>query len=251
MKQLRTVSLFHKIVTVNWNRKVQRTCAAAFLLSISACASVTPITVSNGTDPSDLNKIEINKQKKIIILEPKITYERVSNRMPVFLKTYTRNEISRLLTEGAKQSFNKAGYRTLVPGYFGEDGNQLQTAYVGLTKATHLLLRSSPGAQVNAFLENICSENRNQAILAQYLQVKLGTGGTWDPNSGALTPATSTSYLRAVLIDCQSKKSLWRNAVFFRGVPKVKDTSSSDSESKYLMKAISTLYHVNSTKGEQ
>ncbi len=64
---------------------------------------------------------------------------------------------------------------------------------------------------------------KNLAILAHYTRVKVGPRGHYDPISGAMGPGMSSSYLRSVMLDCQTENILWHNEVFFRDIPKKDD----------------------------
>ena len=72
-------------------------------------------------------------------------------------------------------------------------------------------------------LKEICELSNDANILAVYLKVKVGAGGYWNPYTGQIASGTSYARLKAVLIETEKGKALWKNEVQLREIPKPDD----------------------------
>jgi hypothetical protein len=77
--------------------------------------------------------------------------------------------------------------------------------------------RATPEAR--AVLPSADSGAADIAVLASSMRGKLGPGGYWDPNSGAIRKAMSSVTLRAALVRVQDQQTLWSNQVLLRDIP--------------------------------
>jgi len=71
--------------------------------------------------------------------------------------------------------------------------------------------------------------NKHITLLVNYVKVKVGSAGTWNPNSGAITSSNSKSTLHAALIQCTTGKALWMDKVLLRELPILSSQRFSDA----------------------
>jgi hypothetical protein len=88
-----------------------------------------------------------------------------------------------------------------------------------LAASSHRLLRANPAPELRQDLQSLGTTAESSAALFHYVRVKRGPSGSWDPNTGAITSAASSTYFQAALVDCQTGKILWENSVLLREVP--------------------------------
>jgi hypothetical protein len=76
--------------------------------------------------------------------------------------------------------------------------------------------------------------NEQQLILVQFIRVKVGPRGYWDPNTGAIGSAARSTLVQAALISCRSGQVIWKGEQFVR--------KALDPDSDELGKTVSLLY---------
>jgi hypothetical protein len=74
-------------------------------------------------------------------------------------------------------------------------------------------------------------------VLIQHVRVRLGPGGSWDPNTGMITSAMNTTRMTAAILATTNGQVLWRNQVHLREVPRVQDSSYRDAVGRLFPKA--------------
>lgn len=78
-------------------------------------------------------------------------------------------------------------------------------------------------------LMSMASFDANMALLVHYVNVKVGSSGSWDPNFGAITSDNSRSIFYSALINCATGKLLWKNKVLLRSLPQKSNDRLSES----------------------
>ena len=92
--------------------------------------------------------------------------------------------------------------------------NQLNS---GIPKLARGVVKDATGI----LLKSINTNDSNVSILVSYYRVKVGSDGSWDPNSGRITSSNSKVILNASLIQCATGKVLWVDQVLLREIPKL------------------------------
>jgi len=55
------------------------------------------------------------------------------------------------------------------------------------------------------------------AVLAQFVRVQTGPGGSWDPNTGAISSSTASTLIQAALLSAKTGKVIWKGERLIRG----------------------------------
>ncbi len=63
---------------------------------------------------------------------------------------------------------------------------------------------------------HLAALNEQQLVFVQFIRVKIGPGGYWDPNTGAIGSATRSTLVQAALISCRSGQVIWKGEQFVR-----------------------------------
>lgn len=177
-------------------------------------------------------KANISPDKIIHVIPVKITYEKVSDRSPLDPEKYQSSKVAEKIETTAMNNFQKKKF----------SANKLTDDQ--LADRSNKLFRRNIDEKTKNQLDTACADKNNAAVLAHYMRVKVGSTGSWNPQTGAITSNNSTSYLQAGLFDCETKDVLWRNAVFFRAVPAASNNIADETQGdeNQLNKALSTLY---------
>jgi hypothetical protein len=71
-------------------------------------------------------------------------------------------------------------------------------------------------------------------VMVLYLKGKVGPGGSWNPNTGAITSHMDSLLVEAALLDPGAARAVWKNEVYLRDLP----PPSHDK----LLKVLTTLF---------
>ncbi len=66
---------------------------------------------------------------------------------------------------------------------------------------------------------NSAAATSGEPLLAVHVRVIVGSRGSWDPMTGAITSSSNRTRLRAALVDCRASTTLWRSEVVLRQIP--------------------------------
>ena len=207
------------------------------LLGSAGCSSsgkVVQADTRSGTGASsNISPITFAAPPRIWVLNPKLTYEDVKKETPLDASQYNGPQIVRVLTDAGLSVLHSKGVRdarTVLENLPTEMKAQAELA----SASAQRLFLSKPDPQVVQAIQRLGGTNEPAAVLVQYLRVKVGPGGFYDPFTGDLSTSASTTHLRAGLVDCQTGCVLWRNSVLLREVPK--------PDSPDLARALQQLY---------
>ena len=178
------------------------------------------------------------------VLTPKVVFEDTLTEVPLDSFGYGGPALVKALTDKAISTLKAKSIQDVA---YVSDGNlsaeQRDLAEQASASANHLI-RVNPDPQAIHYIQGLASTNESVAVLAQYVRVKVGPHGTWNPNSGAITSGASSSYFRAALLDCQTGRLLWENSVLLRELP----VPNSGNFNKVLPLLYSTLNPQNENK---
>jgi hypothetical protein len=83
-------------------------------------------------------------------------------------------------------------------------------------------------------LARLATLNDQQLILVQFMRVKVGPGGWWNPNSGQIASAAHSTLLQSALISCKDGRVIWKSEQFLR--------KALEPDSNELGKVLTLLY---------
>jgi len=207
-------------------------------LLLSGCLVSKPVLVKDQRNAGHRPlALVVDRHRPVILVPVKADYINALNNEKVQWKNYQTEAVVAAINNTARQLLSRQGY---------------QVSPVPDSTLTHLaqtLFRSrlKPGA--TQAIQATCATDPRAVVLAHYLLVKIAGKGTWNANTGALTPNANTTLLRAIVLDCQTHLPVWRNEVFFRKVPIV-PAKSKEKNPGNIVNAVHLLY-TNQTGGKQ
>ena len=149
-----------------------------------------------------------------------LKYESISNDAPLPQATYKGEEAGDFLVSHSAEILSKGGFGVLNAKALSNEDSKFKTAYNIMLDERINLFRSSLSTDLANYLKAFGESSNNANILVLLLRVKVGSSGTWDPFSGAITSGSSYTRLKAVLVETKSGRSLWKNEVQLREIPK-------------------------------
>ncbi len=185
-----------------------------FLL-VTSCA-----TTSRHISSNSGKEVSIIAHKKIIIMPAILRYESISNDAELPQATYKGEEAGAFLVGHSAEILSKEGFGVMHADALSYEDSKYRTAYNRILDERINLFRSSLSTGLANDLKAFGESLNNANILVILLRVKVGSSGTWDPFSGAITSESSYTRLKAILVETKSGRSLWKNEVQLREIPK-------------------------------
>jgi len=157
----------------------------------------------------------------VLVLDPVIMYERIDDEQPLSSVAFGGEVIQDNLFLAAKHAVRSGKLKAIEPKSIDEaDESEL------LEKIAPMIPKLSYGVmeeKTTSLMKSIYSDSNPRAILVNYVRVKVGSGGSWNPNSGAITSSNSKSIFNAALIQGNTAQCIWRRQVFLRNIPNLAD----------------------------
>lgn len=159
----------------------------------------------------------------VLILEPFIVYENAYNEQNMHaVDTNVKNMFNTDTSIYAMNVLSKTGLKPLSGNALtAEQRMTIAGAYDNLQNNSEELVKQ--WKDKSRFLKDftlIQDGCKVDAILAQYVKVKVGSPGGWDfMFTGAVIPDSSTTSIKIVLLDLKTGKTYWSNSSIERTVP--------------------------------
>lgn len=164
---------------------------------------------------------------EILVLQPLLKFEQLHDETVIDPSKFDGPTLISSLDTSSKNAVAKSKFRVAV-------NENLNSSECGeLCSRLGLLSSRLSIGQINdeakTMLQQLSSIDPDLAILSLYLHVKVGPGGYWNPNSGAIRSSMSSSHFQICLIHCGTGQVLWKNEVLLRKIPKVDDSKYAES----------------------
>ncbi len=193
---------------------------ALVLMLFAGCATATPVLVQS---PSYTRQSAVSFDgQKIFILSPKIVYrDASSDRELPSAGSRARGPDSELLSYAQEsipqRDFSVMSFNDLT----SEEQLQLDGILSTLKESSNELFKTwKKREDLQQSLEILKESVHADAVLAQILEVRLGTSGTWDPVvSGAVTAGTNSSEVKMGLFETSTGNLVWKRSAYFRQIP--------------------------------
>jgi len=185
-----------------------------FVLSCS-CATK-PIAISH----SPVSECTLGQQTSVFIMQPLLKFERIESETDIPADNYGGKAIESGIVRAAKTTL--ASRKFSIVDYRKQTGKTAEIC----CQVCSLSSRLSQGVvddNSKGLLGSLGGQVEGRTALLNSLKVKVGSGGSWDPNSGAITSSNTYSVLRAALLNCEEGSVLWKNQVLLRQLPKPGD----------------------------
>jgi hypothetical protein len=191
------------------------------LVLLTSCGK-RPVVIN--TSPS--SDFAIASDIDIIILRPLLRFERVQDEAPLPASAYEGDVFEARLHASARDIIDSKKF-----ALFDARAHQ----ELRMVELCEQLCLGSPNlstgivsGEIQNSLRQLASFNERLAVLVQFLRVKIGPGGYYNPSTGQMGSSMSSSLLQASLIHCATGKVLWKSQVFQRGLLLAKSSQLSE-----------------------
>jgi len=206
-----------KAVRVSWSRSTVLAMAVTSILILISCAAPKPVRGLAGP----VTNMEIAPDSTVLILRPVLKFERIDNEEPLSASDYQGEALEARIYTVAE---NIVKTRNLTVLEARQTNGREPGIYGRIREKAPQLSRGLINSHVNALLQAVGENNEHTAILVSYVDVKVGSRGTWNPYSGAITSDDSKAILHAALIGCASARVLWKDQVLLREMPRTESS---------------------------
>lgn len=210
---------------------------ALSIILLIGCATSSKISHADGNHElaSGVMPDQLSIPTRVRVLTPKVVYEDARTEAPLAASAFGGAGLEVALVAKALSALAPKGFAQVVSCADVSDLSEEQmTIAEQAGELSNRLFRAHPDPRVLALLRGLAEVDQPVAVLAQYVRVKVGPRGTWDPNTGAITSSASSTVFRAALFDCQTGGRLWDNVVLLRRLP--------DPDNKDYDKVMELLY---------
>jgi hypothetical protein len=183
--------------------------------------------------------IRLDPNLEILILPPHLRFERIADESTLSASGYQGDEIAANLSQVAQNFLVQNEFKVIESQ---SDSSEISDLCRQLSPFSPELSGGRIDTNAAEILYRLASLNGNLAVFANSIRAKVGPGGYWNPNTGAIGSSMSNTVIRAALINCGSAEVLWRNEVLMRELPKV--------ESGQYKRTINLLYRTFPTGKE-
>lgn len=192
---------------------VLTTVSLAILALLPGCAVNSEIAEGGISQQNSVaQRATIPATTRVLVLTPKVSYEDALTEAPIdagadglaLANAMIEQAIFTLKTDGLGNisSTDQAEF----------SAEQKSQAHQASSSAEHLI-GGHPDAATLQLIKELGAPGESVAVLVQFLRIKRGPSGWWNPSSGAIASNASSSQFHAALLDCQTGSILWQNSI--------------------------------------
>lgn len=193
-------------------------CRAAFLLALCVCVTVADASAAPARQP-----VERLPYARVFVMNPYIIFEDARNEQDLqSVDPAAQLAFDELSPQWADGVFSNVGMQVVSPSSLAQE----QAAAVkGSTElldknVEDLVKQWKDKASFMPAFQAIAGACGADCLLVQFVKVKVGERGSWDfMVTGAVTPTTSSTSVKAVLIDLKTGAIGWSGSAIEHAMP--------------------------------
>lgn len=204
------------------------------VVALQACSAGPPVSTLAGqqsvstlvgqqstTRAGDGARVIQKDERRIvgIIVPPRVRYESLHDEAPLDAAAFGGKSVEIVLRSESRSWLRNNNVSVQTVGIDGTEEEATNSVVHTIHQQAPKLSRGTIDASSREALRMLGGNETGSAVMINFVNVKVGTTGSWDSNSGAITAPNSRSVFRAALIDCATGEVLWRNEVLLREVP--------------------------------
>ena len=155
---------------------------------LSSCATAPVASNSNMISTQDL---EIDSALEVLLLPPLLKFERMQDEAILDASDYNGDRIEIDLMNEAKDALDVRKFVSRECLHLEESEAKNQCEQLQLLSDG--LASGFINKEGETLMNGLASFSENYAVLAHHLKVKVGPGGYWDPNTGAIGSSMNSS----------------------------------------------------------
>ncbi|MBK7940049.1 MAG: hypothetical protein IPJ82_24545 [Lewinellaceae bacterium] len=174
---------------------------------------------------------QVPRDSSVLLLPVFLQYEDIYTDNPLDPAKHKGRESGKIFDSLAIQNLTQAGIRA----FMADPADSLQGSLIAAGKN---LLRPVTPAALRTSIAEVARNARCRYVLACSFRVKVGPGGYWDPNSGAIGSNASYARFHVSLLDPYTTdgKPCWTQDVELRKLPQ--------PDSKRFSEAVQLLFQL-------
>jgi hypothetical protein len=157
---------------------------------------------------------QVRADLKVILLESDVQFENITGRAGANTIESDRSLFATRLVAAARSEIEARVLELMPEGSCVELLGSDDCAR--LIQLSSRLARGHVNQEARDILTRMSPASGELALLLQFMRVKAGPGGSWNPFSGAITSSMSSTLLQSALISTTSADVLWNAEVFVR-----------------------------------
>ena len=194
-----------------------------FLLFLNACGTVKPIC----TVTDQVSFPALGSKTNVFVFRPLLAFERLHDEAPLDSFAFHGRALENRLKSEFEAMLKNRKIEIAAPGIRKEVLTSNFPAEI--RKKLPKLSRGLIDKESTTLLQSLASYDENMTILVNYVDVKVGSRGSWDPNTGLITSQNSKSLFRAALFQCSTGQLLWKDEIFLRELPELSSERFAES----------------------
>jgi len=153
--------------------------------------------------------------KRVLLLVPCMDFELLKSEAPLDPKKFDGTALAEEMASAAEHFLRSQGLVIVA-----EDGLPRESveSIQMVQREAGRLARGFRIEELRPALAKLADRLGARLLLAQYLRVRVGSKGYWEPLSGAIGPGQSETLLVASLIDPAAGQVVWSNKLLVRKV---------------------------------
>ena len=189
----------------------------------------------------ETNLVFVDPSLLIFVLTPNFTYESVYTEKEI---DFNQKEIilEKNLEIRTLKALESMGFNCKNESQIINNSASYEKEYSEILNNSNLIFRAYIEEEFKKTIENFGIKSGIPAIMIINCEAKVGTGGSYNSYSGAITSKNDRTVIKALLIKTSDCSKLWSNSVQLRELPEIGD---SDYE-----KAINSIFTNLKAKGE-
>lgn len=181
--------------------------------------SITPLAMGGQEKPDNA---PAKAENKVIVLPPLIEFETLqANARDRASHTGSIESFEARLLTTANETLKARRFTAVAPETL--QNTAADERLKQLQPLSSRLARGIVNEEAKAMLNDLAALTENSAVLVQLLKIKTGPGSSWNPWTGQITSAMSSTILQVALISSQTGKVLWKNESIARKVYRADD----------------------------
>lgn len=188
-------------------------------------------TIETLVDPSIL----------ILLLPPDFRYESIENEKDLNLGQ-SEVQLEKYLQNRTLSVLGSKGFQLKSIEQISGESADYEPELSELLTNSNLLFKAYIDEKYIQTISGFSRKTSIPAIMVFNCDVKVGSAGSYDPNSGAITSKNNKAILKAVLLKTSDCSKLWSTSIQLRELPKIGDTD--------FEKSINSIFTNLKPKGE-
>jgi len=187
---------------------------------LGGCATATvPVVVGTVNDPVIRELAAAGET--VFLLPPHVTFESADNEQPLSGESCGGDKAEVATAMYVAEGLAGEGFAVLTLDDMPAESEPKARDLVDKLDAECSVLTSSykDKSLLIPLLNELCGISGAGVVCVQTVKIKVGSGETYDINSGAMTQGTSSSTIKVALVSPDNGKVLWKNESFVRYLP--------------------------------